>query len=169
MLYHRSESELWLVNFDGAQNRKLRIAAGGLGTALWSPDGRSILYLNFPTDPKQLNNVRECTPDTNEDRLVSKTSQFVAFNRNSDASVLVGASSSKASPFVLLLVRAVRRELTLCEHRATQPRTVTPIFSPNSQRVFFQSDREGKSAIYSMVVDKLVEETETDEKPDKQN
>jgi oligogalacturonide lyase len=167
VLYRRGESELWLVNFDGAQNRKLRIAAGGLGTALWSPDGRTILYLNFPSDPKQLNNVRESTPDTNEDRLVSKTSQFVTFNRNSDASVLVGASSSKASPFVLLLVRAVRRELTLCEHRATQPRTATPIFSPNSQRIFFQSDRDGKSAIYSMVVDKLVEETETEDKPEK--
>jgi oligogalacturonide lyase len=168
MLYRRGDDELWLVNFDGAQNRKLRTAPGGLGTALWSPDGRTVLYLNFPADKKQLNNVRECTPDTNEDKLVSKTSQFVAFNRNSDASVLVGASGSKASPFVLLLVRAVRRELTLCEHRASDPRTATPIFSPNSQRIFFQSDRDGKMAIYSMVVDKLVEETQTEEKPEKQ-
>jgi len=169
MLYRRGDGELWLVNFDGAQNRKLRVAGGGLGTALWSPDGRTVLYLNFPADKKQLNSVRECTPDTNEDKLVSKTSQFVSFSRNSDASVLVGASGSKASPFVLLLVRAVRRELTLCEHRATDPRAVTPIFSPNSQRIFFQSDRDGKMAIYSMVVDKLVEETETEEKPDRQN
>ncbi len=164
MLYRRGDDELWLVNFDGAQNRKLHIAAGSLGNAVWSPDGRTVLYLNFPADKKQLNNVRECTPDTNEDKLVSKTSQFVSFSRNSDASVLVGASGSKASPFVLLLVRAVKRELTLCEHRATDPRTVTPVFSPNSQRIFFQSDRDGKSAIYSMVVDKLVEETETEEK-----
>ena len=167
MLYRRGDGELWLVNFDGAQNRKLRLAPGGIGTALWSPDGRTVLYLNFPADKTQLNNVRECTPDTNEDKLVSKTSQFVSFNRNSDASVLVGASGSKASPFVLLLVRAVRRELTLCEHRATDPRAVTPIFSPNSQRIFFQSDRDGKMAIYYMVVDKLVEETEIEDKPEK--
>jgi oligogalacturonide lyase len=64
----------------------------------------------------------------------------------------------------LLLVRAAKRELTLCEHRASDPHLVSPIFSPNSQRVFFQSDKDGKLAIYSMVVDKLVEETEVEEK-----
>ena len=164
MLYRRGTDEIWLVNFDGAQNRKLRIASGGIGPALWSADGRTVLYLNFPTDRKQLNSLRECTPDTNEDRLVSSTSQFVAFNRNSDSSVFVGISGSKASPYVLLLVRAVRREITVCEHRASDPRATAPFFSPNSQRIFFQSDREGKMAIYSMPVERLVEETETDDK-----
>jgi oligogalacturonide lyase len=165
MLYRRGDDELWLVNFDGAQNRKLRLAVGGLGPALWAPDGRTVLYLNIPPpDRRQLNAIRECTPDTNEDKLVSTTSQFVAFNRNADASVLVGASGSKASPYLLLLVRSVRRELTLCEHRASDPQAVAPVFSPNSQRVFFATDRDGKMAIYSMVVDRLVEETETEEK-----
>lgn len=164
MLYRRGDGELWLVNFDGAQNRKLHTAPGGLGSAFWSTDGRTVLYLNFPDDKKQLNNIRECTPDTNEDRLVATTSQFVAFSKNENSSVLVGASGSKASPYVLLLVRSVRRELTLCEHRASDPRMVNPIFSPNSQRVYFQSDKDGKMAIYSMVVDRLVEETETEEK-----
>jgi oligogalacturonide lyase len=164
MLYRRGTDEIWLVNFDGAQNRKLRIASGGIGPALWSADGRTVLYLNFPTDRKQLNSLRECTPDTNEDRLVSSTSQFVAFNRNSDSSVFVGISGSRASPYVLLLVRAVRREITVCEHRASDPRAAAPFFSPNSQRIFFQSDREGKMAIYSMPVERLVEETETDDK-----
>lgn len=162
-VYHRG-NELWLVNFDGGQNRKLRIAAGGLGPAVWSVDGRTLLYLNFPSDPKQLNNLRESTPDTNEDRLVATTSQFISFGGNADSSVLVGASGSKASPYVLLLVRAAKRELTLCEHRASDPRIVSPIFSPNSQRIFFQSDKDGKLAIYSMVVDKLVEATEVEEK-----
>jgi oligogalacturonide lyase len=40
---------------------------------------------------------------------------------------------------------------------------VTSFFSPNSQRVIFQSDRDGKMAIYSIAVDRLVEETETEE------
>jgi oligogalacturonide lyase len=85
----------------------------------------------------------------------------VSFGANADSSVFVGASGSKASPYLLLLVRSVRRELTLCEHRASDPRLVSPQFSPNSQRVFFQSDRHGKMAIYSMRVEKLVEETES--------
>jgi oligogalacturonide lyase len=162
-LLYRKGDELWVVNYDGAQNRKLRIAPGGLATALWAADGRTIDYLSIPADPKQLNNIREFVPDTNEDQFVSSTSQFVAFNRNSDTSVLVGASGSKASPYMLLLVRSVKRELTLCQHRASDPRLVTSFFSPNSQRVVFQSDRDGKMAIYSIAVDRLVEATETEE------
>jgi oligogalacturonide lyase len=162
-LLYRAADALWMVNYDGAQNRKLKIAPGGLGTALWSADGRSILYLNVPAERKQLNNIREFTPDTNEDQFVSATSQFAVFNRNSDTSVFVGASGSKASPYMLLLVRSVKRELPLCGHRASDPLQVTSFFSPNSQRVIFQSDRDGKMALYSIAVDRLVEATETEE------
>jgi oligogalacturonide lyase len=62
---------------------------------------------------------------------------------------------------VLLVTRATRREFTLCEHRASDASAVTPIFSPDSQQVFFQSDIHGKAAIYSVRVDRLVEKTET--------
>ena len=163
-LLYRKNGELWVVNYDATQNRKLRIAPGSLAAALWSDDGRSIDYLNIPADRKQLNDIREFTPDTNGDSFVSATSQFVTFNRNSDTTVFVGASGSKASPYMLLLVRSVKRELTLCQHRATDPRQVTAFFSPNSQRVIFQSDRDGKMAIYSIAVDRLVEATETEDR-----
>jgi oligogalacturonide lyase len=53
----------------------------------------------------------------------------------------------------------VHRELTLCEHRASNPSAVSPVFSPDSRRVYFQSDHEGKSALYSVNVEKLVEPT----------
>ncbi|HUA18359.1 MAG TPA: hypothetical protein VMB25_06410 [Bryobacteraceae bacterium] len=161
VLYRRGDA-LWLVNYDGAQNRKLRTAPGKPGTAVWSADGRTVLYLNLPADPKLLHSIREFTPDTNEDRQVSDTTQYAAFNRNADASVFVGASGSKASPYILLLVRSVKRELALCEHRASDPSKIVLLFSPNSQRVFYQSDGDGKMAIYAIAVDRLVSETETD-------
>ena len=160
ILYTLANRELHVVNFDGAQNQRLRTEPGGLGPALWSADGRTVDYLNFPTDRKQLYNIREYTPDANEDRFLAGTTQFVQLDRNADSSVFVGASGSKASPYVLLLVRAVKRELTLCEHKASDPLLVGPRFSPNSQRVFFQTDRHGKWAIYTMSVERLVEETE---------
>jgi oligogalacturonide lyase len=159
VLYRRAGG-LWLANFDGKQNYRLRTAEGECGPANWSPDGRSVLYLNIPADARKLHNIREFTPDTNEDKPVADTTQFAGFERNGDASVFVGASGSKASPFVLLLARAVKREFTLCEHRASDPAMVSPVFSPNSQHVFFTSDRDGKPAVYSMQVDKLVEKTE---------
>jgi oligogalacturonide lyase len=160
VLYSR-EGGLWLANYDGQQNYRLRLAEGETGPANWSPDGRSVLYLNYPADRGRLHNIREFIPDTNEDSAIGDTTQFVAFERNSDASVFTGASGSKASPHVLLLVRAVKRELTLCEHRASDPRMVSPIFSPNSQNVFFVSDQHGKPAIYSMAVEKFVSATDS--------
>ncbi|MEK7753162.1 MAG: hypothetical protein AAB654_14655, partial [Acidobacteriota bacterium] len=159
ILYRRGDGSLWLVNFDGRGNRKLRTAPGACGPALWSPDGRTVLYLNFPEDRTKLNSLREHTPDTNADALIAPTSQFVHLGRNGDASVFVGASGSKASPHVLLLLRLTKREFTLAEHRASDPAMVAPIFSPSSQRVYFRSDRHGKPAIYSMSVEKLVEQT----------
>ena len=159
MLYRRAGG-VWLANVDGKQNYRLRLADGQALAATWSPDGRSVLYLNVPPDTHKLRNIREFTPDTNEDKAISDTTQYACFERNADGSVFVGASGSKASPHVLLLVRAVRREFTLCEHRASDPAMVSPIFSPNSQNVFFVSDQHGKPAIYRIAVDKLVESTE---------
>jgi len=158
-LYRQGGEALWMVNSDGTQNRKLKLAAGGIGTPNWSGDGKTILYLNFPEDRTQLNNLREFTPDTGTDKLIGKTSQFAAFGANRDASVFVGASRN-TSLAVLLLLRAGHSERTMCEHKASNAEAVAPLFSPDSQRIYFQSDRHGKPAIYSMHVEKLVEKTD---------
>lgn len=152
ILYTTADS-LWLASFDGSENRKLR-TPGPVLDAQWSPDGQTVLYL-IP------NELREHTPDSNIDARVARTSHFVGFCRNADASVFVGASGSKASPLILILLRVTARELALCEHRATRAADANPVFSPSSQRIYFQSDRTGKSVIYSMAVDRLVEATET--------
>jgi oligogalacturonide lyase len=162
VLYRQGDAALWLVNSDGQQNRQLKLAPGRVATANWSPDGKSLLYLNLPEDRKQLNAIRESVPDTNADKMVAKTSQYAAFGANRDTSVFVGASWNAASPHVLLLLRVTHRELTLCEHKASAPESVAPQFSPDSQRIYFQSDREGKAALYGMHVEKLVEKTETE-------
>jgi len=163
ILYRQADQALWLVNSDGQQNRRLKLAPGRVGPANWSADGRTLLYLNFPDDPSQLNAIREHTPDTNADRLVAKTSQFVHFGFNRDSSVFVGASRNTASPTILLLLRITRRELTLCEHKTSHPADAAPRFSPDSQRIYFQSDRDGKPAIYDVHVERLVERTEGEE------
>jgi oligogalacturonide lyase len=160
ILYRQGDQALWLVNSDGQQNRRLKVAGGRSGPADWAPDGKTLLYLNYPEDPKQLNTIREHTPDTNTDKLVAKTSQFVSFGFNHDTSVFVGASGNVGSPYLLLLLRVTRRELTVCEHKASRPELVAPRFSADSQRIYFQSDRHGKLAIYDMHVEKLVERTD---------
>ena len=159
-LFYRHAGEPWMVNLDGRQSRRLPLAEGETRQAQWSPDGQTLLYLNRPSDPHKLTGLREFAPGTNTDTLIADTTQFLHFHSNSDASVFVGASGSKASPYLLLLVRAVKRELTVAEHRASDPSMVNPVFAPNSQSVFFTSDRHGKPAIYWMNVDKFVSETD---------
>lgn len=157
---YRAGGRLWLVNNDGSANRQLKTAPGNTGEALWIPSGRTLIYLHIPDDPKELITLREHAPDEGSDTLLAKTSQFISASPNSDASVFTGASRSRASAYVLILLRIARRELTLCEHRASDPAMVRPVFSPDSQNVLFVSDRHGKPAIYQVHVARFVEETE---------
>lgn len=159
-LLYRVEERLAVMNFDGSGARDLRMAPGQTGEAVWIPSGRTVVYLHVPDNAKELITLREYSPDDNSDKLIARTSQFASVAPNLDASVFVGASRSKASSYVLLLVRAVRRELALCEHHASDPSMVAPMFSPDSQSVFFVSDRHGKPALYRVHVERFVEETD---------
>lgn len=141
--------------------RALLLAPGKTGPFYWSPDGASLLYLNLPEREGELNSIREHVIASGQDRLIAKTTQFVQFAPNADATVFVGASGSKASPHVLILLRSVRRELTMCEHRARDPLSLAVAFSPNSQRLVFQSDQHGKPALYLVAVERFVSETES--------
>ena len=154
VLYRRGDS-WWLGN------SKIALAPGEALSPFWSLDGSSILYINVSPERGQLNTIRELSIDASGNKVIAKTTQFVSFGANGDASVFVGASGSKASPHILILIRSVRRELTLCEHRAKDPRIVNPMFAPSSQRILFVSDQHGKPAIYTMNVERFVEETES--------
>lgn len=154
------EQEIWHVPFEGGSRKAIRLVGGRISNAYWSADGRSVLFLReFSSNGVIRSEIREVYPETCAEQLVTPTSQFAAFAPNADGSVFVGASRSKAQPTVVLLLRASRRELTLCEHGAKNASTVAPVFSPDSRRVYFQSDREGRSAIYSVNVESLVEPT----------
>jgi oligogalacturonide lyase len=159
ILYREGDDSLVLASGDGRVRRRLPLEPGRVGDAFWAADGESLLYLSLPAGPGRLSTIREWVEAAGKERQVAQTSQFASFAPNVDGSVFVGASASKASPYILLLLRITRRELALCEHRASDAALTSPVFSPDSQRVFFQSDRHGKSAIYLMAVDRLVEST----------
>lgn len=94
-----------------------------------------------------------------QQQLLAPGTQLGSFAPNRNASVFVAASRSKAQPLLLLILRANRRELVLCEHHASTQCRVSPVFSLDSRRVYFNSDRDGKPAIYSVNVESLVEPT----------
>ncbi len=153
------DTEFWYAPL--GQNAKPRLLAKGkISFPYWSPDGQWLLFLRaVPKNDVVLSEIHQVYVETCEEQAVSPTSQFAAFSPNRDASVFVGASRSKAQPNVVLLLRSAKREMTLCEHHAKQAAAVGPVFSPDSRRVYYQSDREGKPAIYSINVELLVEPT----------
>jgi len=155
------EDSLWLAKRRGQSSERLQVPPGRVLQAYWSADGRRVLYLHQPAEKGKLSAIREYELSSNRDRLVATTSQFASFAANADESVFLGASASVASPYLLLLLRVTRRELTLCEHGARDARQVRPTFSADSRRIYFQSDREGKPALYRMNVERLVEPTDS--------
>jgi oligogalacturonide lyase len=152
------QAEFWYAS----SGKPLLVAKGRITNPYWSVDGESLLFLREVPyrDNIYLAELREVIPGETMERGVAQTSQFATFAANGNDSMFVGASKSRAQPNVVLLLRTPHRELTLCEHRASRPADVRPAFSPDSRRVYFQTDREGKLAIYSVNVETLVEPTQ---------
>ena len=151
-----AEREFWYAS--AASSKPKLLAKGSISAPFWSPDGQSLLFLRDISKPNvTLAEIHEVALDGTGEHCVAPTSQFATFAPNFDGSVFVGASRSKAQPNVVLLLRSAKRELTLCQHHATLPAAVSPAFSPDARRVYFQSDEEGKPAIYSVNVELLVE------------
>jgi oligogalacturonide lyase len=151
------EQEFWYAS---AASKPVLLASGPIRNPYWSADGHSLLFLrDVPVKTVSLSQLREISPEERVERCVAATSQFASFAPNGNDSVFVGASRSKAQPNIVLMLRNPPREMTLCEHRASQPAEAHPNFSPDSRRVYFQSDREGRPAIYSVNVEQLVEPT----------
>ena len=157
VLYRDGEGLLGIAGAHG--NQRLPLAPGRHGSAFWSAGGESLLYLDLPGGG-ELNAIREWVAESGSDRLIAPTSQYASFAPNANGSVFVGSSASKPSPYIVLMLRVTHRELALCEHRSSDPAAVSPIFSPDSQRVLFQTDRDGKPAIYMLDVQRLVERTD---------
>ncbi len=151
-----AESEFWYAV--AGSGKPVLLAKGSIANPVWSPHGQSLLFLrNVSKAGATLSEIHEVGLDGTGEKCVTPTSQFASFAINFDASVFVGASRSKAQPNVVLLLRSAKREMTLCQHHASHATAVSPAFSPDARRVYFQSDEEGKPAIYSVNVELLVE------------
>ena len=159
VLWRTAMGGAWICEHDGANPRRIETPAGRVLQVLWSPDGQSVLYLHESTEAGHAAAIREQDVDSRADRLVARTSLFACFARNSDGSVYVGSSSSQASPLVLLLLRVNRRELALGENKSRDAAKAAVALSADSQRLFFQGDREGNPTVYSIKLEKLVEKT----------
>ncbi len=159
-LLYRKAGRLWLYDYAARTDREVRTDPVTAPCFYWSADGASLFYLCVPEGGRGVQ-LREHIPDSGEDKLISPTSQFVNFAANRNASVFVGVSGSKVSPYLLLLLRVTCRELALADHRSVSASDVVVFFTPDSRRIFFHGNRSGKSCVYGFNAEKLVEPTDT--------
>ena len=178
VLYHQlrspapGDAQMWLVNLDGKQKRTLRPHQGeeACGPDYWTGDGKLIGYPHYPDAGFHKATVRTFNPDTREEQVLSSCTQFWNLRGNTDNSAIVGESRSKAGPNIYLLFPLTQRELTVCEHASSRKlyrvgeedlpiAEPSPVFSHDSQWVYFTSDREGVPAVYRAPVADWVEKT----------
>ncbi len=143
--------ELWYLPLR-TSGKPVLLAAAPISEPCWAPDGHSALFLRDQS-------ICEVVPEGGSEQRLGGTSHFASFSANADTSVFAGAARSKAQPTINLLLRTPPREFTLCEHKASRPELCEPVFSADSRRVYFNSDFQGKPAIYSVNVEGLIEET----------
>jgi oligogalacturonide lyase len=152
---------LWLVNLDGKQKQPLRPRQQDeeIGPCCWTADGRSIDYAHYLNRKAT---VRTYNPDTREETVLGRCTQFWGLMGNADNSAIVGESRSPAGPNIYVLFPLTDREITVCEHassRTSEEVLPRPAFSPDSQWIYFNSDREGVPAVYRAGVADWVEKT----------
>jgi oligogalacturonide lyase len=163
---------MWLVNLDGKQKRALRPRQGeeACGPDYWTGDGKLIGYPHYSDAGFHKATVRTFNPDIREEQVLSSCTQFWNLRGNTDNSAIVGESRSKAGPNIYLLFPLTQRELTVCEHASSRKlyrvgeedlpiAEPSPVFSHDSQWVYFTSDREGVPAVYRGQVADWVEKT----------
>ena len=173
--WEKVEGRLRLVRLDGSYRKNIRPRQGSeaLGHGHWSSSGREVCFVFYPDASGSRSTVNCIHVDSGRERTLADCSQFAWMSPNADGSVLVGASGQVAGPNVYLLFPLLKREVTIAEHLSTlKPYSIAgtrrldpfaawpePVFSPDSQWVYFVTDREGKPAIYRMDLSDLVEET----------
>ncbi len=166
---------LWLMRAGASGPKNLRPRQGEerLGHEYWSGTSGEVCYVHYPDATGRGATVRCLNVNSGEERTVSRCSRFGWLSANDDNSAVVGASSSLAGPNIYILFARLRREITICEHASSgKPYPVAgtdqtdpwasapePVFSPDSQWIYFVSDREGLPAVYRVAVPDLVEAT----------
>ena len=169
------DGRLRLTSLRGESKKELTPRTGDeqVGHGYWGADGREVFYVSFPNESLRGATIQAVLPESGESRTVSPCSAFGWMTGNQDGSTIVGASKRPSGPNIYVLFVKLQREITLSEHGSSgkaypiagtdrmdpYAANPVPIFSENSQWVYFTSDREGMPAVYRMKLEDLVEQT----------
>lgn len=141
----RDVKEVYVVDYDGANPRRITINRTLNITPSWSPDARSIAYTSYRTGVPDIliSNIYAGTMESptkgvgqNWLPVFSPDGQRMAFNSNRDG-----------NPEIYVMNRDGSNLTRLTNNPATES---TPTWSPSGTQIAFTSDRTGTPQIYTV-------------------
>jgi TolB protein len=143
---NRDVKEIYVSDYDGANQRRITTTRQLNLNPSWSPDGRALAYSSYRNITPQifisliyqgvLENPTKSATVSNMMPVFSPDGSKIAFVTNRDGNTEIYVMNRDGS--------GVRR---LTNHPAYE---ATPTWSPNGQQIAFTSDRTGKAQIYIM-------------------
>ncbi|MEQ1765160.1 MAG: winged helix-turn-helix domain-containing protein [Pyrinomonadaceae bacterium] len=142
---------LYMMNADGSDQRLIYSAPDGMsGSAVWSPDGMSVLFANdfamdgnfeiFRIAAEKTGTAERLTfrPRADDTPAISPDGRRIAFSSNTDGNWEVYIMNADGTA-----------QLRLTRNPANDG---MPHFSPDGKKIIFSSDRSGKHAIYEIEI-----------------
>lgn len=135
--------DVWIMNTNGSNNRRLTEDPGNEGNPSWHPDSSKIIYSSNGdlwlinrngTDKKQLTNDEF----DNIDPVFSHDGEWIAFSSNRNGNYDIWAMKPESSIIQLTSINSTQKE---------------PSWSPNNNKLVYTSNEDGNYNIWLMKLD----------------
>jgi TolB protein len=145
---NRDTKEIYIADYDGANQRRITVNRQLNITPVWSPDARAIAYTSY----------RRGYPDIFVALIYQGTQETPTNNRGQnwlpayspDGTRIAFTSNRDGNPELYVINRDGSNVRRLTQHPTID---TTPTWSPSGQQIAFTSDRSGSPQIYVMGAD----------------
>ena len=142
------QSELWMMNWDGADPKQLTKHGSIALAPTWSPDGRHLVFTSFLRGTPALYLL---TPSEGYLKLLwdkGGVNSSAAFSPNGKTIAFASSVDGNVDIWVIPTSGGAGRRLTTAKAIDTQP-----TWAPNGRQIAFTSARSGSPQIYQMDID----------------
>jgi len=148
---NRGAKEIYIADYDGANQRRVTVGFSLNITSVWSPDGRSIAYSSYRRGLPNIfvSHIFEGTPPQ---ELTREAGNNFTPSWSPDGTRIAFSTTRDGNPEIYVMNRDGSNLRRLTNHPSND---ITPTWSPTSTQIAFTSNRSGDPRIYIMGADGL--------------